>query len=141
MCHNGLPRIFCPSAVWKKKWCDHLVGLFRLLTIWVTSGGGRTEYVGWLLVVFRGNSALHADIVFIQISLVDVGCGHSLIIVIFQCCKVDGVVAPRLFWDMPFRDLKFGEGLRIGCDTLGRFNTGGVVASSRRPLLARTPAW
>ena len=65
------------------------------------------EYVFWRLVVFRGNSILHAKIGFIQISLVDIGSGHSFIVVIFQCCEVVGVVAPRLFLDMPLRDLKF----------------------------------
>ena len=65
------------------------------------------EYVGRRLVVFRGNFILHAEIGFIEISLVDVGRGHSFIIIIFQCCEVVGVVAPRLFWDMPLRDLNF----------------------------------
>ena len=65
------------------------------------------EYVGWCLVAFRGNYIFHAKIGFIQISLVDVGSGHSFIIVIFQRCEVVGVVVPRLLWDMPLRDLKF----------------------------------
>ena len=65
LCHNGLPHIFRPSAVRKKIWRPHLVYLFPFLTIWVTSGDGYMEYLGWRLVAFRGNYILHAEIGFI----------------------------------------------------------------------------
>ena len=107
LCHNGLPRIFRPSADWKKIWLHHPFYLFPFLAIWVTSGDGCMEWIGWRLAGFRWNHIFHAEIGFIQISLVDVGSGHRFIVAIFQCCEVVGVVAPSLLWDMPLRDLKF----------------------------------
>ena len=63
-------------------------------------------------------------------SLADVGCDHGLIIIIFQCGRVVGVVVPWLLWDMSSSDLNFWGWLRIDCDTTGRFITGCIVASS-----------
>ncbi len=97
----------CAHRLFGKKLCNHLVNLFRFLTFRETTWDGHIEYVDRFLALFCGNSSLHADIIFTKICFADVGRSHGLIIIIFQCGKVVGVVVPCLIWDMPFRNLKF----------------------------------
>ena len=72
-----------------------------------TTWDGHIEYVDRFLVLFRGNSSFRADIVITKISLANIGCGHGLIILIFQCGKLVGMVVPWLLWDMSSSNLKF----------------------------------
>ena len=102
-----------PIGCLVEKWCNHLVNLFRFLTFQETTWDGHIEYVDQFLVLFRGNSSFHADIVFTKISLADVRYNHGLMAWPFYGCS--GICLPVIS--------NFGDGRLIGCNTTGRFIT------------------